>query len=154
MSDEALIRLANLRSLKQTPVQLSERVGNRYTYWRDLLAGKKSFGEKIARKIEEKLELPRGWLDEVSPTVPGHYPNLPRPPLVASDNVRDASNMRHAPPKVSATAMELAEMFDMLPQDRILREQVRNEVSQAILQRIKESKPTPPVALKPNRGAA
>lgn len=59
-----MVRLDNLKALKLTASDLSEKVGGRYTYWRDLLAGKKSFGEKIARKIEEKLELRRGQLDD------------------------------------------------------------------------------------------
>ena len=66
MAEEALIRLENLRRLRLSPTDLSTRVGGRYTYWRDLLGGKKSFGEKIARKIEDKLSLPRGSLDEDS----------------------------------------------------------------------------------------
>ena len=65
MSDDALIRRENLKALGLTAQQLSDKVGARYTYWRDLMAGQKSFGEKAARKIEEKLTLPRGWLDEV-----------------------------------------------------------------------------------------
>ena len=64
MSDDALLRLGNLKRLGLTPTELSESVGGRYTYWRDLLAGKKSFGEKIARKIEEKRNLRRGSLDD------------------------------------------------------------------------------------------
>lgn len=64
VSDDALIRLTNLRALKLTPQELSSRVGSRYTYWRDLLSGKKSFGEKVARKIEAALGLPRYGLDE------------------------------------------------------------------------------------------
>ena len=64
VSDDALIRLTNLRALKLTPQELSSRVGSRYTYWRDLLLGKKSFGEKVARKIEAALGLPRYGLDE------------------------------------------------------------------------------------------
>ena len=64
MSEDASIRRENLNRLKIGPGDLSERVGGRYTYWRDLLTDpKKSFGEKIARKIEEKLGLPRGSLD-------------------------------------------------------------------------------------------
>lgn len=66
MADDALIRLENLRQLRLSASELSARVGGRYTYWRDLLGGKKSFGEKIARKIEDKLGLPRGSLDEDS----------------------------------------------------------------------------------------
>ena len=63
MSDDALIRLANLKTLGYGPTDLVSKVGNSYQYWRDLLAGKKSFGEKAARNIEAKLALPRGCLD-------------------------------------------------------------------------------------------
>lgn len=65
MSDDALIRLQNLRALGLSPTELSKDVGSSYQYWRDLLAGKKSFGEKAARNIEEKLQLSRGHLDMV-----------------------------------------------------------------------------------------
>jgi hypothetical protein len=69
VSDERLIRLENLRRLCAerglTPQSLSDRIGSRYSYWRDLLVGQKSFGEKAARRIEEDLDLPRGWLDSV-----------------------------------------------------------------------------------------
>lgn len=63
MAEDALIRLENLRGMKLSAKELESAVGGRYTYWRDLLAGNKSFGEKIARKIEEKLGLARGSLD-------------------------------------------------------------------------------------------
>jgi hypothetical protein len=67
VSEDKLIRLENLRRLCKDrslgPRELEEAVGGRYTYWRDLLAGEKSFGEKAARKIEESLKLPRNWLD-------------------------------------------------------------------------------------------
>lgn len=86
MSEDASIRRENLNRLKIGARELSERVGGRYTYWRDLLTDpKKSFGEKAARKIEEKLELPRGSLDvpsasetpqEIDPTWP--LPNISR----------------------------------------------------------------------------
>lgn len=63
MSEDALIRLANLKALGLSAGVLSSNVGSSYQYWRDLLAGQKSFGEKAARNIEEKLGLPRGCLD-------------------------------------------------------------------------------------------
>lgn len=63
MSDDALIRLENLAALGRSPSDLSRLTGKSYQYWRDLLAGKKSFGEKAARNIEEKLGLLRGCLD-------------------------------------------------------------------------------------------
>jgi hypothetical protein len=65
MNDDALIRLSNLKALGLTAKLLEQQVGGRYTYWRDLLAGQKSFGEKIARKIEEAMGYPRGYLDQV-----------------------------------------------------------------------------------------
>jgi len=63
MSDDALIRLSNLKATGVTAKQLQARGIGRYTYCRDLLAGHKSFGEKAARKIEEKMGWPRGCLD-------------------------------------------------------------------------------------------
>lgn len=63
MSDDALIRLSNLKATGVTAKQLEAAKVGRYTYCRDLLAGQKSFGEKAARKIEEKMGWPRGCLD-------------------------------------------------------------------------------------------
>lgn len=65
MGEDALIRLANLKALGHGPAELVRLVGNSYPYWRDLLAGQKSFGEKAARNIEAKLGLTRGCLDQV-----------------------------------------------------------------------------------------
>ena len=76
MNDEALIRLANLKALGLTATLLSEKVGGRYTYWRDLLAGEKSFGEKAARKIEEAMGYPRGFLDAVEDRQSTEWPFL------------------------------------------------------------------------------
>lgn len=46
-------------------------MGNRYSYWRDLLERQdKAFGEKIARRIEESLHLPRYWLDRAGEPIP------------------------------------------------------------------------------------
>lgn len=74
MNDDALIRLSNLKALGLTAKLLEAQVGGRYTYWRDLLAGQKSFGEKIARKIEEALAYPRGYLDQVIDTPADSWP--------------------------------------------------------------------------------
>jgi hypothetical protein len=113
MSEDALIRLKNLLSLKHSATELSDRVGGRYTYWRDLLSGDKSFGEKIARKIEEKLSLPRGWLD-----TGGQIPLQAEPAPVSG---------------LSPAAYELARLFDMLPSDRITRTVAYNAATEAIL---------------------
>lgn len=63
MSEDALIRLENLRRLKLDAATLSAKVGGRVSYWHDMLGGSKSFGEKAARKIEAALDLPRLSLD-------------------------------------------------------------------------------------------
>lgn len=68
MSDDALIRRGALKAAMKARgweiADLPEALGfGRYTYWRDVLGGDKSFGEKVARKIEEKLGLERGHLD-------------------------------------------------------------------------------------------
>lgn len=64
MNEDALIRRLNLRNLGYGPAELSRRCGRVPSYWGDLLRDdKKSFGEKIARQLEEKLGLPRAWLD-------------------------------------------------------------------------------------------
>lgn len=77
MSDEAAIRRENFRRLVDDRTWevrgLASALGyGRYSYWNDLLNDPaKPFGEKAARKIEEKAGLPRGWLDsseEVLPT--------------------------------------------------------------------------------------
>jgi transcriptional regulator with XRE-family HTH domain len=70
MNDDALIRLENLKALNLTAQQLSERVGGRVSYWSDLMRGKKSFGEKAARNIEEKLGMPRGYMDAADEEAP------------------------------------------------------------------------------------
>lgn len=65
MNDNTLIRRKNLAELGLAPADLAARVGNSKQYWSDMLRNpKKSFGEVIARKIEERLGLPRGCLDE------------------------------------------------------------------------------------------
>jgi hypothetical protein len=51
-----------------------------YPYWRDLLESPaKSFGEKAARGIEERLELGRGWLDRDHGGGPRRYPVASEP---------------------------------------------------------------------------
>lgn len=64
MNDDTLIRLENLRALGRRPTELAEKTGNSKQYWGDMLRGKKSFGERAARKLEEKLGLTRGSLDQ------------------------------------------------------------------------------------------
>lgn len=71
-AEDAMVRRENLkavlaeRGIKDTKAQIAHLVskgGSRDTYYRDLLGGTKSFGEKAARSIEAALDLPRGYLD-------------------------------------------------------------------------------------------
>lgn len=75
VADEKLVRLANLKEgLKKIPVRdrarhLLQNVpgddGEPSTigFWSGLLGGKRNFGEKLARRIEDGLRWPRGSLD-------------------------------------------------------------------------------------------
>lgn len=67
-NDERLIRLANLQRLcserEWGPKELRERIGGAFSLSADLIKGTKpSFGEKLARRIEPLIGVPRGWLD-------------------------------------------------------------------------------------------
>ena len=64
MSEDALIRLKNLQGSQVKPRQLADAGVGRYSYCRDLLEGLKPFGEKAARKVEDKMGWPRGCLDK------------------------------------------------------------------------------------------
>lgn len=47
-----------------SPTAVAQRLGKTASQWSDLYYGRKSFGEKIARNIEEAAGLPRLSLDE------------------------------------------------------------------------------------------
>lgn len=90
VKDLALIRRQNLSGVKPPPgrtlvATLVERVGGRDSYWRSLLSDpSKSFGEKIARKIEEKWPLPHLSLDSPTKRAAGAAPP-PTPPRNFAD---------------------------------------------------------------------
>ena len=68
MADDSGIRLKNFKRLWDahgwSPALLRQKCRNRTSYWSDLRAGKKSFGETIARKIEDGMGLIRLSLDD------------------------------------------------------------------------------------------
>lgn len=103
MSDDALIRLGNLRAMQKTPTELAARTGKTHAYFSDLLRGKKSFGEKAARAIEEAFSLPRGWLDEPHDEDSGY------PPEAEAE-----AETPELGPEMSPEAMEIAIQFDAL----------------------------------------
>lgn len=59
---ERLKQLAALRGIEGT-TDLGLLIGKKANQTSDLLSGKASFGEKVARSIEESAQLPRNWLD-------------------------------------------------------------------------------------------
>jgi hypothetical protein len=75
MAEDALLRLENLRRFMDahkppiTGGQLAIDLQVRKSFTSELLAGRKAFGEKLARKIEAAYGLPRGWLDEADSPV-------------------------------------------------------------------------------------
>lgn len=67
MSDEKMIRIDNLRLLMKqnrwNNADAARSLGVSDQYISMLLGGKKNFGEKAARKFEEKAKKPRYWFD-------------------------------------------------------------------------------------------
>lgn len=117
MSDDALIRLENLRALNIGATELVKSVGSSYQYWRDLMAGKKSFGEKAARRIEEGVGLPRGSLD-----VPGIKPleNLPEAPATpATSPPTDINVNRRAPAGALAVLNDLRDLLERVDPENV-----------------------------------
>lgn len=115
MSDDAAIRRENLKAILQkrgwSISDLPEKMDwGRYSYWRDLLeTAAKSFGEKVARRIEERLALPRGALDEPGYGRSGRYP--PAAEHVAEWTGRDE--------RFRAAAAFFAEVFPRVSLDRL-----------------------------------
>lgn len=72
--DVADIRRANLGAIVERDglASVAKRVGKPDRQINDMLAGRKSFGEKVARDIEKKYapDLSPGWLDKVDGTLP------------------------------------------------------------------------------------
>jgi hypothetical protein len=71
MNTLAAIRLAKLQEVCRNnewgPSELARRMGGgAVSQWSELLRGKKSFGEKLARKIEASLGMPPWSLDTVA----------------------------------------------------------------------------------------
>ena len=72
MLDITAIRRANLKHIieEHSLVSVAARVGKPARQLSDMVAGRKSFGEKVARAIEKEWDpsRPPGWLDQEAPT--------------------------------------------------------------------------------------
>lgn len=143
MSDEAAIRRANLKALCHkrgwSPSELHSRMPwARYTYWRDLLENPaKSFGEKAARRIEEGLELGRGWLDEPDAPV-GRYPKVmepaptPAPPPAGFKDRRLVSDSDWALLEDVKTAATTEELAAIRARAAVIRHRVNDMIAERI----------------------
>jgi hypothetical protein len=123
MNDQKLVRLNNLQRLCQErsigPRDLVTSVGSTYSYWRDLLAGDRSFGEKISRRIEDALSLPRGWLDGVVPTKHGAVEaDPPRGEITPEDAVAAlAAHLAGVPERTRKVALSILQGLVESPHD-------------------------------------
>lgn len=80
-AEDTLVRLQKFRqAIKdkgwEGPTELTAKLGKSASFWSDLLRGQKSFGEKLARDIEEKMNLPRNSLDLVQHGHPRSFSEL------------------------------------------------------------------------------
>jgi hypothetical protein len=73
---ERLKQFAKSRAVLESPSALGKLIGKEANQVTNLLGGHSSFGEKVARSIEEKAGLPRGWLDSPEATVPELSPEM------------------------------------------------------------------------------
>lgn len=127
VNDETAGRLEKLRALmKARGWRVSDLVtkgGRSASFWYDLLRGEKSFGEKLARDLEQedRLDLPRGWFDgteeqtlavsaqhvqtmanllKLSPARQAHYAQQIRQETLGRTPVRHISEIEIEPPGV------------------------------------------------------
>jgi hypothetical protein len=87
-----LIRIRRLKQLQaergvEGPLELGKLIGRQGNQTSDLLHGRKSFGEKVARSIEEFAGLPQGWLDEPGDSQAAASESAGRAPRASSAGV-------------------------------------------------------------------
>lgn len=120
MDEISRVRLKNLIALDLRAKQLNDLVGNSLTYWYDMLKGNKGFGERAARKLEDKLHLAPGSLDIPDSCKPFDPSAPPPPPMIQGQAL--------APDTVL-----LAKWFEKLPEDSLERFQASAAIMQVII---------------------
>lgn len=107
-AEDAEIRRANFRALwpsdSFSPTEAVRKLGRTASLWSDLYHGRKSFGEKIARYIEERLGLVRLSLDD---------PEGPRPTPLSNELMDAVAAMDEAARR--RLENQLRVQFDMPP---------------------------------------
>lgn len=76
-AEDTLVRLARFKAECavrgwEGPSALVRELGRSVSFWSDLWAGRKSFGEKLARTLEDQMGLPRNALDLHDLVTSGH----------------------------------------------------------------------------------
>ncbi|MBQ9240537.1 MAG: hypothetical protein IJ164_04250 [Duodenibacillus sp.] len=96
MIDLPATRRENLKKIRaksfSTNAELARAIGRANSQVNDMLTGKKSFGAKIARSIEEKLSLSRGYLDEPHELEKVHAPSGKRIPILSFVQAGEPTN--------------------------------------------------------------
>ena len=99
MKNIAEIRRQNLALLVEQEglANVARRAGKPDRQINDMLAGRKSFGEKVARDIEARLapEHPAGWLDLPPGENPGHAASAPLLPAAATQALSPIAVWEH-----------------------------------------------------------
>jgi len=92
---ERLKQFAVSRGVAGSPTALGLLIGKKPNQTSDLLSGKASFGEKVARSMEEKAGLPTGWLDDFD----------------VGENTEPAPSIRGAVPLISSVQAGMYKEF-------------------------------------------
>lgn len=134
------IRRRNLRFLVDRaggPKEFADRVGRTPNYITQLKGDTKSFGNPVARYLEEQLGHPRGWLDRpqwdadhahepsgnvaIEPSQSVSLPNLTLAVQLAFEVLSDAG-LKLPPPKFAELTTTLYELIEEgLPRAKVLR---------------------------------
>jgi len=114
MSEDSLIRAENLIAFMEAKgwgtTRLGEEVDRSPTQLGDMIATppRKPFGEKIARHIEAKLNLPRGWLDQIHDAESGDIDTA----VHLADARKKEAEAAHMPQELSIQSRRIARALD------------------------------------------
>ena len=130
VADEKLVRLHNLKELlrarqvedRERAAYLVKQLGSSVSYWSGMLAGDRSFGERVARRIEEGLGLGRGHLDS-----DGHSP-APAGGAISIAQTMSESTQRMTPITIqweSVVIGQMPERFALVIRDEAMAPQFK-----------------------------
>lgn len=158
MATEAATRRVRLAAYAAkegiSEAELARRIGRSPSQTSDMLAARKSFGEKIARSIEVKLGLPRLWLDSTDgaapPASPAAAPELSplESRLLDAFKVLLPEQRERLVGEVEATARTNASNFDAFAREHGLGDVIKDARVARFID------PAPPLPTPPGKPAA